>query len=243
MNLIIFLLLTLSASIISEGHLRDYFVIWNIGQGQWATAVQSDKCLHFDMGGEYFPWKKIHKACAEKENKIYLSHSDWDHIGALSKKASLKKWKSVCLALAPTSGSKKKKELWIKLPQCESKDVGLKIWSPKTKNKKDSNSQSHIVTWQKILIPGDSTKKEEQTWKNNLDLSKIKTILLGHHGSRTSSSEELMNSLPSTTQAIASARWQRYKHPHPEVTARMKRKQIALIRTEDWGNIWLAPSL
>lgn len=244
MNILIFFVIAFSGSLISKGHVRDQFVVWNVGQGQWATANLLDECLHFDMGGEFFPWKKIHQACAGKENKIYLSHSDWDHVGALNKKSSFKKWAHICVALAPLSGSLRKQALWKNFPACKSSSTfmpknNLTFWSPLKKKGKDSNSESHVITWRNILIPGDSPKQEERQWQHHLDLSLINLLLLGHHGSRTSSGEDLFERLPTLRQAISSARWQRYKHPHPEVTARLLRHRVALLRTEDWGNIWI----
>ncbi len=242
MNAVILLLLTFSGSLLSEGHLRDHFVVWNVGQGQWATAVLLDECIHFDMGGEFFPWKKIHAACAKKQNRIFLSHADWDHVGALNKKASLKKWASMCLEVAPPTGSKSRRKLWAHIEECDSRLEEIKIWSPTVDKKKDSNSLSHIAIFRGILIPGDSTKAEEKIWKDKFNLSKVKTFLLGHHGSRTSNGEDLIGKMYTTKQAIASSRWQRYKHPHPEITARLKRHHIALLTTEDWGNIWINPN-
>ena len=33
-------------------------ILWDVGQGQWATLISSDYCHHFDMGGEKAPWEK-----------------------------------------------------------------------------------------------------------------------------------------------------------------------------------------
>ncbi len=93
---VIFLLI-FSASRTGNMSKRHYFIIWNVGQGQWVTQVSAQSCLHFDMGGgEFFPWTKIHQQCASKNNLIFLSHADDDHINALRRKSSWRKWKRVC---------------------------------------------------------------------------------------------------------------------------------------------------
>ena len=50
-----FLHLSRANAPLSETH----FIIWNVGQGQWVTAVEFDRCLHFDFGGEFFQLKEI----------------------------------------------------------------------------------------------------------------------------------------------------------------------------------------
>ncbi len=80
---------------IAKENIANYFIVWNVGQGQWTTLVTFEECIHFDMGGERFPLKKIEKFCNKKKNFTYLSHSDWDHINGL------KKWKNTCLMNRP----------------------------------------------------------------------------------------------------------------------------------------------
>lgn len=49
------------------GFSKNYFVIWNVGQGQWTSVISSNECLHFDMGESIFLIKKfIHFACQKK---------------------------------------------------------------------------------------------------------------------------------------------------------------------------------
>jgi competence protein ComEC len=88
------------------------------------------------------------------------------------------------------------------------------------------------------LIPGDSTAPQEKIWSYHGNMQKTGFLLLGHHGSRTSTSEELLSQLPHLKVAIASARFARYGHPHLEVVRRLKKYHVALLKTEDWGNLW-----
>ncbi|MGE5084974.1 MAG: hypothetical protein ACM3MG_01640, partial [Bacillota bacterium] len=104
---------------------------------------------------------------------------------------------------------------------------------------KDTNSNSHVVKFENTLLPGDSPQQEEKFWKNQSWIQNTKILVLGHHGSKTSTSAELIASLPNLQMAIASARWARYKHPHPATVAILQKYHIPLLRTEDWGNIWL----
>ncbi|WII73750.1 hydrolase [Bdellovibrio sp. 22V] len=236
MKVFILLLITLSASFIGQDVVRGYVVVWNVGQGQWVTKISATQCQHFDMGGEFFPWKKILQACRGKTNSAVFSHWDWDHIGAVSKPSV--RFLNLCAKLRPLGGSSKRKMKLLKtLPDCADIPNKLRVWSPL--RSKNSNSQSQVVYTEGLLIPGDSPIAQEHLWKDRPWLSFAKVLILGHHGSNTSTSEPLLQRLPRLRLTISSARWARYKHPHPEVLRRLKSHNLPLLRTEDWGNIWL----
>lgn len=89
-----------------------------------------------------------------------------------------------------------------------------------------------------VLAPGDSSTRAETTWASTLrNLEETRYLIVGHHGSRTSTGEHLLKRLSRLRLAIASARQRRFGHPHPEVLERLSRHHIPLLRTEDWGNI------
>lgn len=235
MKLAILLLITFSASVIRETTARPYFVIWNTGQGQWLTQVTAQTCLHFDMGGEFFPLRKADLLCRDKDNALFLSHWDWDHVGGLTRLKNVSSW---CLAVSPAGPTtRSRKRLTARLRPCQ-KRWAVDHWQPPTLAK-DSNGRSHVFHWKEVLIPGDSTKKQEKQWARARFVRQSRILILGHHGSATSTSEELLAQMPSLRQAIASARWARYKHPHPRVLALLQKHRIPLLRTEDWGNIWI----
>lgn len=257
------------------GNKTIYFVVWNVGQGQWATAILPFTCMHFDMGGEFYPIRKILNYCQNKVNVIYLSHWDLDHISGVKKFASLTGNLS-CLMAEPLGKppSIHKAQLLLDLPHCTrsrpeanlvyelSKTQGSlnKKYSPLNEEFSDqdkaeeeglfqnsvtkhlgllSNESSQVFWFKKVLIPGDSPQKQEKKWDRSKLLSNTHFLLLGHHGSRTSTSLDLLEHLGHLKLGIASARKYRYGHPHKETILRMKKFRHPLLSTEDWGNIWL----
>ncbi|WP_413942916.1 ComEC/Rec2 family competence protein [Bdellovibrio sp. HCB-162] len=246
MKYFVFLVITLSASLLTDLSAHSYVVVWNVGQGQWVTAVSPSSCIHFDMGGEFFPWEKILRSCATKKNIVSLSHWDWDHIGALSKNPVRSQLKDLCIFLSPLgTSSARKMKLLKSFRSCEEAldlrpfdlQAGVDVWTP-LKNKK-SNEQSRVVLYKNILLPGDSPSTQEKIWRHLYWVRQSRVLILGHHGSATSTSVELLQSLPSLKLSISSARWARYKHPHSATEYRLMKVHIPLLRTEDWGNIWL----
>lgn len=233
------LLITLSPSLITQLKPHSYWVIWNVGQGQWVSNISLTECHHFDMGGEFFPWKKIHKACAGKRNIVSLSHWDWDHICALSKIKSINQLGSVCIAHRPLGAppSRRKKQLLANIQTCPQVDNKISSWTPTANS--SSNAKSQVFFFRKVLIPGDSPSSEERKWLSQSWLNDSKVLILGHHGSATSTSKELLQRLPHLKMSISSARWARYKHPHSKTEVRLGQFHIPLLRTEDWGNIWI----
>lgn len=229
-------------------------VVWNVGQGQWVTFRENNFCLHLDMGGERYPASLVERHCRQLSNILIVSHWDRDHINFIS--AARKTLSNLCLydsPLIPSSmnsrarGWRRKIAVALReLQPCNDKQIKFTlsyfklIYRPPHETKSNEQSLIKLIS-DRILIPGDSTRRQELIWarKSEHQLQGVTTLVLGHHGSKTSTSEELLNRLPHTLVAIASARKRRYGHPHPEVLARLKRFGIATLTTETWSHIQL----
>jgi competence protein ComEC len=245
--IIIFMVLLSATPLGNEKALKAFWIIWNVGQGQWSTLVKKNTCDHFDMGGERNPLRQVKKICGNKTNRIYLSHWDWDHISfALKSRLTLK---NACLSLPPLGASSPHKMKILKAfspcSAAQAEEFPLKELTHFTaadsskRTAKNSNDLSHVLlVFENFLIPGDSTLQQEKIWSYNANMQNTGFLLLGHHGSRTSTSEELLSQLPHLKVAIASARFARYGHPHQEVVQRLKKHHVVLLKTEDWGNLW-----
>lgn len=210
-------------------------IIWNVGQGQWATLKTSSACWHFDAGGEFNPILNVKKSCSEKENYLALSHYDWDHISFARSLA--RAFPRVCLWGRPRGFISAFKQRHLAgLALCQ-KEPALKpqlIDAGAEGN--GSNDLSRVFTMNGFLFPGDSTKKQEIRWSQNLP-TPISGLLLGHHGSRTSSSNDLLDHLPNLKWTVVSARQKKYGHPHLEVILRLKKRKTPMLLTEHWGHI------
>ncbi len=240
----LFLWIFLSPAKISDSNeLRPYFVIWNVGQGQWTSFITLDDCHHFDLGGEFFPMKKIRKKCYAKNNYLYISHWDSDHMSALR---FLKKWPKTCRQEDPIGPTKEKKlSLLEQFKLCNASKANslvvekiFPLGAEENLLPEISNAKSKVYIVNNWLISGDSRAEEEFLWAHRLAKKSVKGFVIGHHGSKTSNSDYLLRQLPSLQWAIASSRWRRYKHPHPIVVHNFEKYHKRILRTEDWGNFF-----
>lgn len=211
--------------------------MWKVGQGQWTTWVREEDCWHFDMGGESLPFARAGKVCGQKINWIFLSHWDWDHIGGLKKASRF--FPQLCLARRPLGATSARKKNLLPKKLCPTLPAKLWEWAPAENSlSKISNERSRVFATPRFLVTGDSPQKEERVWAADAELPQVSLLVLGHHGSRTSTSDFLLSRLPQLKQAVCSSRWERYGHPHSETLVRLRWARIPVLRTEDWGNLW-----
>ncbi len=250
MKILIFSLVLFAPHILSREN-SESLILWNVGQGQWLTISALETCIHIDMGGEFVNMKALQKECGQKENQLFFTHADWDHVSFL--KYVFKKLPRTCKAAIDPIRFKNQglNRIYAALPVCRntlSEHLRLytvsrrELMGRKRRMKKLSlNDTSSIWKTRKVLIPGDSTVIAEKIWSKKVTEPKhIKYLVLGHHGSQTSTSEELLNRLPALKLAFVSARRKVYGHPHPKVLERLRRNKLPLVDTESWGNIRLA---
>ena len=210
------------------------FIIWNVGQGSWVTHFDGQVCDHFDLGGERLPLREIQELCHNKLNRLHFTHDDWDHLNALSWIA--KNLRSVCIAHAPPQIRKPWLERKLsQLSPCKKDSRVLRIHG--SSQARSSNESSQIFVHQGFLIPGDAPISSENKWAARVQSLPIRHLLLGHHGSRTSTGAKLLTALPNLKHAIVSARYQRYRHPHEIVLRRLSKNKTPVLRTEHWGHL------
>ncbi len=237
MKFLVALLISFWASAVSEV-LVDRLIIWNVGQGLWTTIVSLDSCTHIDMGGEKINWKKLVAACGSKsKNKAAFTHFDLDHI-SFAEQAS-RRLPGFCIAVPPRGPATAEKiKTFSSFKLCAEKSTELtEINFPIVVASKKPNDHSRVFTGKTALFPGDSTSKQERIWSRFILPQRFKYLVLGHHGSKTSTSVKLLKALPQLRLAIASARKKRYGHPHPSVVKNLHARGVAALSTEQWNNI------
>ena len=90
-----------------------------------------------------------------------------------------------------------------------------------------------------MLLSGDIEKLGEFTLLND-GLNQTDVITVPHHGSRSSSSEALLNALKPDLAVVSAGFNNRFSHPHKEITARYAEHGIPLLNTAVNGAINIA---
>lgn len=219
-----------------DGFQAEKMIVWDVGQGQWISYISEEFCHHFDVGGEKFPSHVIEE-CLGKVNQLSLSHWDFDHISFLfrAKKMGLE----LCISDLPTGHHKWKNSVssWPKCRTGSWTETFVPQKNPNTSKRKGRNDQSLVFKIASILITGDAPSRVEKRLYRRFDLEDVQYLVVGHHGSITSSSEVFLRGLKQLQLAFVSARRGKYGHPHPIVVSRFRRLRIPLISTDDWGHI------
>lgn len=231
------LLIFFSISLCSPIGPNDFqtLIIWNVGQGSWSTLRHGSTCFHFDAGGETAPLRQIAAFCEKRKNILFLSHDDFDHIryaGWLARQLKS------CWAISP------RLQIFFQRlknppPLCADSNLEPLLIHAPSRRQRFANLQSLVYISNRILFPGDAPSASEKLWRLHPQVASVRYLLLGHHGSRTSSSEELLEKTLELKMAFASSRRRRYGHPHAETLWRLQRHRVPILSTEDWGHIEL----
>lgn len=119
-------------------------------------------------------------------------------------------------------------------------DAEFTILAP-SKKYEDANNNSISIILQygdrRFLFTGDAEEEEEQDIVNagiSIDCDVYKA---GHHGSRTSSSEELLNAASPAFAVISCGEGNSYGHPHARTLNEFRQRGIQVFRTDEQGTI------
>lgn len=124
-----------------------------------------------------------------------------------------------------------------------SPEVFFSILYPISVHPKDPTNDTSIIGIlyygnESFMLTGDAPQKVEKylvaTDGKNLKATVLK---LGHHGSKTSSSESFLGNVSPEYAVISTAKKNRYGHPHKEIIDLLKKYNIPTLATYDTGTI------
>jgi competence protein ComEC len=87
------------------------------------------------------------------------------------------------------------------------------------------------------IVTGDLTVPGEKTILGSLAYLRSDVLKVGHHGSKTSSSEEFLKAVGPQVAVISSGRRNRFRHPHKQVTERLDALGIPYLNTAKSGTV------
>jgi competence protein ComEC len=86
-----------------------------------------------------------------------------------------------------------------------------------------------------VLLTGDAEQGIEQQLVAAGQLKPVTLLKVGHHGSRTSSSEEFLDAVKPQFALISAGYLNQFHHPHPTVLSRLADRHAMVLRTDQRG--------
>ncbi len=86
-----------------------------------------------------------------------------------------------------------------------------------------------------VLLTGDAERPIEDDMVENGHLGAVTLLKVGHHGSRTSSSEEFLDQIHPQFAFISDGYMNQFHHPHPDVLKRLAEHHTTVFRTDQRG--------
>lgn len=253
------ILTVITIYMVTELFERPRVTFLDVGQGDAIVIEQRDTIGLIDVGGVFqdpneekrsvfdpgedviapYVWKR-----GERElDFVLLTHADHDHIGGL--KGLLENISVREIWLSKEVADKEKREGIVRLAREYGTEIRLFgagdrpfkwLWivSPiKRFEGENENSMSVYleVGEMRYLLTGDLPVEQEES----LPIVDVDVFKLGHHGSNTSSSEQLIEQIDPEWVIASVGQDNRYGHPHPETLRRLKGRR--LLRTDVDGMI------
>ena len=181
-----------------------------------------------------------------KINYLILSHGDYDHMGEAINLVNNFKVDKVIFNCGPHNDLEqelikvldKKK---IKYYSCI-KELNIdnnKLYFIQTREYDNENDNSNVIYTEidgyKFMFMGDAGIEKEKDILEKYNVSNVDVLKIGHHGSKTSSSEEFIKEMNPKYSVISVGKNNRYGHPNKEVLSNLEDSKI--YRTDLDGSI------
>lgn len=243
---------------------QNYLMFLDVGQGDSILIHSKDKTMLVDTGGvmnysrekwqerknkksltNYVTIPVLKKLGIRKIDYLVLTHGDFDHMGEALK--LIKQYRVEDIYLNQGNFNLLEKKVIKKYRHVyqirEKEEIVLGNINIVQINKEfsDENDSSSILLMcyknKKILLTGDASKKSEEYILNKYNIGKIDVLKIGHHGSMTSTSDELLKELRPSLAIISCGKNNRFNHPHKETIDKLKEYRIKYLRTDISGTI------
>ena len=227
---------------------NNYVYFIDIGQGDSALIVtKNNKSILIDTGGKVGSNYSLMKSNVipffksigiRKLDYLFITHGDYDHAGYgidLVNNFNVKNRftnKGKYNSLEKKLNIKSFNNSYIKIDNVEIYSLNSKLYNNENS---DSLVLLVIIDNYKLLFMGDASINTEKDIMNNYDIGDVFILKVGHHGSKTSSSEEFINSVNPKYSIISVGKNNKFGHPNKEVLDNLSNSKI--YRTDIDGSI------
>lgn len=227
---------------------NNYVYFIDVGQGDSALIVtKNNKSVLIDTGGKVGSNYSLMKSNVipffksigiRKLDYLFITHGDYDHAGYgidLVNNFNVKNRftnKGKYNSLEKKLNIKSFNNSYIKIDNVEIYSLNSKLYNNENS---DSLVLLVIIDNYKLLFMGDASINTEKDIMNNYDIGDVFILKVGHHGSKTSSSEEFINSVNPKYSIISAGKNNKFGHPNKEVLDNLSNSKI--YRTDIDGSI------
>ena len=234
------------------------FSVIDVGQGQSVVAMSGRETLMVDCGnimslddaGDISGQYLLGRGRRELDLLI-LTHLHTDHADGVAQLMEFVKVKRLVLPayasddgvlLAEILSSAAKNNVSVSIIEENSTlnlgSLNINLYTPRAGSKGNENCMFVRISAGEYdcMISADNPMSRERELVRSNALDNTELVIVGHHGSRYSSSEEYLSALGGET-AIISCGYNTYGHPTEEVLERLEKYGYNILRTDLDGNI------
>ena len=227
----------------------------DVGQGD-ATLIKADGHAMLIDAGENDKGTAVQlylkKQGVERLDYLVLTHTDSDHIGGadviISKfdigQIFLSDFKKDNKTYRELMDSMKSRNMTYSIPEVgEEYELGnatFTIIAPNdTYEDPNNSSMALIVDYgdNSFLFSGDCEEEAERDILENGMNIDVDVYQAGHHGSRSSSTEEFLDAMSPAYAVISCEEKNSYGHPHAQTLNNLRARRIRVFRTDEQGSI------
>ena len=245
---------------------QNFFLMIDVGQGDSLLIYSHNQTMLIDTGGKISyskePWQErqtkslsdttllplLKSLGIRKLDYLVLSHGDYDHMGESINLVNHFKVETVILnhdSLNPLEQElvevldKKRIPYYKNVKELILNNNKLSFLNHKLYD--NENDNSNVIYFEfngiKMLLTGDAGIEVEEDIIKKYHLNNIDILKVGHHGSKTSTSNKLIDEIHPKYSIISVGKNNRYHHPNKEVLDILKNSII--YRTDIDGSIML----
>lgn len=228
--------------------LDDYrMTVLDVGQGQCIILQCEGKTFLVDCGGDYaedaadIAAETLLSQGISRVDGIIVTHFDEDHMGGVE--YLLTRIDTNALLL-PDYEQHTLHGYENAIPVSQTLELAFgnaKITLIPAENGEVDNEWSMCVLFQTekcdILITGDRNIQGELELMKQITLPDLEVLVVGHHGSRSSTSDALLAAATPEVAVISVGEGNRYAHPAEEVLERLENYGCEILRTDQEGTI------
>lgn len=237
-----------------NGQLKVHFI--NVGQADSILVQQGNSSMLIDAGNNgdaQTIMNYLDSQGVKALDVVVGTHAHEDHIGSMDYiinsfkvgKIYFPKQTSTTKTFQDFISAVRSKGLQLTTPVVGSSfkigDATATILAPNGSSYEDANDYSIVIKLTygstSFLLTGDAEEvSESQMLSNGLDLSAT-VLKVGHHGSRTSTSQTFLDKVSPKYAVISVGKGNSYGHPTQETLNRLKNKGVVVYRTDENGTV------